>query len=86
MMMIIVKGIAEIYTTFEEDEFKIEYLKQGDILNHTLFLYEKPAFLPIKCIVDCDVLVLSTERVSIMRESKVDSSLNKECTKIVNYG
>lgn len=39
MMMIIVKGIAEIYTTFAEDDFKIEYLKQGDILNHTLFLY-----------------------------------------------
>lgn len=38
--MIIVKGLAEIYTSFGDNEFKIEYLRQGDILNHTLFLFQ----------------------------------------------
>jgi hypothetical protein len=32
-VMILVKGIAEIYTTFADSEFKIEYLRQGDIIN-----------------------------------------------------
>lgn len=39
-MMIIVKGIAEIYTTFGDREFKFEYLRQGDVINHTFFLYQ----------------------------------------------
>jgi hypothetical protein len=37
-IMIMVRGIAEMYTTFGDNEFKIEYFGQGDIINYTLFL------------------------------------------------
>ena len=32
-MMIMLKGIAEIYTTIGENEIRIEFFKQGDMIN-----------------------------------------------------
>ncbi len=58
-MMIIVKGVAVLYTMVGDEEFKIEYFKRGDIINHTLFLYQKPAVLNMKCVTDCDILLLA---------------------------
>jgi len=82
-VMIIVKGIAEVYTNFGESEFKIEYLRQGDIINHTLFLYKKPASLPIRCVINCEALILTFDKVTMIKDSKPESSLNRELEKIL---
>jgi len=82
-LMIIVKGIAEVYTTFGDHEFKIEYFRQGDILNHSLFLFNIPALLPIRCVINVDVLMLSFDKVNILRKANIASSLNKEFDKIL---
>lgn len=42
-MMIMVKGVALLFTTINDEEFKIEYFKEGDVINHTLFLYQRAA-------------------------------------------
>lgn len=83
-VMVIVKGIAEIFTTFGDSDFKIEYLREGDILNHTLFLYRQPALIPIRCITNVEVLHLSLETVNRLRVQKAESSLNKELDKIMS--
>jgi CRP-like cAMP-binding protein len=81
--MILVKGIAEIFTTFGDSEFKIEYLRQGDIINHTLFLYQQPALLPIRCVINCEALILTYEKITMIRDSKTESSLNRELERIL---
>ena len=82
-VMILVKGIAEIYTTFNDSEFKIEYLRQGDIINHTLFLYQQPALLPIRCVINCEALMLTLDKVNMLKQSHSESSLNRELDKIL---
>lgn len=82
-VMILVKGIAEVFTTFNENEFKIDYLRQGDIINHTLFLYQQPALLPIRCVINCEALILTFDKVEMLRTAKTESSLNRELDKIL---
>lgn len=41
-MMLILKGVAEIYISLNDHEFTLEYLRPGDIINHNLFLLGKP--------------------------------------------
>ena len=86
-MMILVKGIVEIFATFGgSQEMKIEYLRQGDVINHTLFLYQQPAFLPIRCMVNCEVLLLSIERIEMLKNTRPESSLTKEIDRMLQHG
>lgn len=57
-MTIIIKGLVEIHTAIGDHEFKFEYLRYGDILNHTLFMYQHPAYLSIKTVVQTECLIL----------------------------
>lgn len=49
-MMIIQKGVAEMYVNFKGTDFPIEYLTRGAVLNHNVFLFDHPIFIPIQCV------------------------------------
>jgi len=85
-MMIMVKGVALLFTTINDEEFKIEYFKEGDVINHTLFLYQRPAQFPMKCVTDCDILLLPFERVAYLREAHAESSLSKAVAEALSEG
>ncbi|CDW74307.1 UNKNOWN [Stylonychia lemnae] len=78
-MMIIQKGVVDLYTKFNsKHNFSIMYLRQGAVLNHTLFLFKQPAMIPIKCLTKVQALVLTFEKVQQLRNKNPNSSLSTE--------
>jgi CRP-like cAMP-binding protein len=82
----IIKGLVSIYTTVGANEFKLEYLRQSDIINHTLFTYQQPAFLSMKAITHCECLKLSFSKVKTLMNQRLDSSLSKAVNDIIDHG
>jgi hypothetical protein len=72
------KGIAEIYTTISENDIRIEYLRQGDILNPHQFLLRDTARIPIRCVTDVEILQLGFEVINYLRQKRDESTLNRE--------
>lgn len=85
-LMVMVKGVAVLFTVINEEEFKLEYFKEGDVINHTLFLYQRPALLHMKCVTDCDILLLPYERVAYLREAHPESSLSRAVADVLAEG
>jgi CRP-like cAMP-binding protein len=66
-MMLVLKGVIEIYVTLNDYEFTLEYLRPGDLVNHNLFLFGKRAEVFIRCLTDTDLLMCSIEKMNILR-------------------
>eukprot|EP00347_Sterkiella_histriomuscorum_P003751 403363088 len=82
-MMIIQQGTAQIFTKFNSKaDFPIAYFRRGSVINHTLFLFEQPALLPIICLTEIQVLVISLEKVKYLRSKHENSSLNVELNQL----
>jgi CRP-like cAMP-binding protein len=75
-LVIIQKGIAEVYTTSGSQSFPIDYLVRGSVVNHNLFLIGSPVDLSIRCLSTVQVLNLSVEKVTALRRKNQQGTLN----------
>lgn len=60
-IIIISKGLCEVYTYFESHQFVIEYLSVGAIINSRNFFLEDLAYVTIKCLKRTSVQILTRE-------------------------
>ena len=67
-IIIIQKGVVEVYTQIKGSDFGIEYLGRGSVINHNIFLFGNPSIVPIKCLTTVQVLMLSLEKVNMIRK------------------
>ncbi|CDW81607.1 UNKNOWN [Stylonychia lemnae] len=77
-LTIISRGVAQVFTTIKSEEFPLEYLCHGSIINQNMFLLQQPVQMPIKCITSVMVLNFSFEKLKIIRDKNSESNLNKE--------
>ena len=82
-LMIILKGIAEIYTSIADNDIRIEYLKQGDILNPHQFILRNTARMPIRCVTDVETLELNYNLINFLRQKRDESTLNQEMNSLL---
>ena len=57
-LMFIEYGVAEVYTHFEGNEFIIDDLYSGSVLNYRSFLMEDLMHVNIRCKENCKILKL----------------------------
>ena len=61
------KGIVEIFTVVGDNDVRIEYLRQGDILNPHQFILRNTARVPIRCVTDVETLQLDIDVINNIR-------------------
>ncbi|CDW71155.1 UNKNOWN [Stylonychia lemnae] len=84
-LTIISRGVAQVFTTIKTEEFPIEYLCHGSIINQNMFLLQQPVQMPIKCITQVMVLNFSYEKLKIIRDKNSESNLNKELDILIKF-
>ena len=70
-LMLIEYGVVEVYTHMEFNEFVLEYLHSGTIINHRNFLSEDHNYTDMRCFIGCKILELdlkSLEKVMLDHE------------------
>ena len=78
------KGILEIFTTISDNDMRIEYLRQGDIINPHQFILGNTARVPIRCVTDVETLELHIDVINNFRSRTDYSSLNTEVAQIIS--
>ena len=68
-MLFIASGIVEVYTLFEGNEFLIEKLHKGTIINYRTFLMEDRMFVNMRCKTNCTILEHTFEDFKDLLES-----------------
>ena len=57
--MFIESGVLEVYTQFEGNEFIIDTLHSGSVINYRAFLMEDLMYVNIRCKEFCKLLVMN---------------------------
>lgn len=74
-----------MFVNLKGNDFPIEYLNRGAVINHNVFLFEHATQVPIQCITPVQVLILSKEKVAQIRKKNEYSSINKELEMLTDY-
>lgn len=73
-MMLVEYGVIEVYTEMEFNEFVIEYLHSGSIINDRTYLTEDWIYTNMRCFIGCKVLELSIDTLELLLLDHVDFS------------
>ena len=68
-IIMLMHGECEVFATFEGNEFIIERLKQGSILNYRSFFMEDIMYVNVRCTVNCSVLSLNQKVLHEIRDN-----------------
>lgn len=60
-IIVIIRGVCEVYTDFESNEFVIETLEEGSIINSNSFFLEDQQWIDIRCASPCSFLIMTQE-------------------------
>ena len=72
-MFLIQEGIVECVSTYDKDQnFVIERLGRGAIINHRSFFLQDEADTDFKCYTTVSVLVLTYEKLSAVKKRRKD--------------
>jgi len=71
-LVIVFNGVLEVFIVLEDEEFVIERLKQGTILNHRSFFAEECSKVYIRCEDMTTILSLSLQQLESMVDPSAD--------------
>ena len=60
-------GIIALFTTFEGNEFEIERLNRGSVINHNAFFMQDQMYVDIKALTEVKILELTITKMNEIR-------------------
>lgn len=71
-------GVVETYTTFEGNEFVLEQLYRGSVINHQAFFMQDCMYVDVRCQKDVKVLELTFDKLEDIKKRYAKHGFNKK--------
>ena len=69
-------GIIALFTTFEGNEFEVERLNRGSVINHNAFFMQDQMYVDVKALTEVKILELTITKMNEIRQKHADSSFD----------
>ena len=75
-LLIVEEGLLDVYTSFEANEFVLERLSRGTVLNHRAYFMKDSMYVDIRCSKEAKILHLPLDSIKAIIERYTETKFN----------